>query len=703
MLLLELAGYGLVLLLNYQTSREGLAGAREQQIAATFLGYVEKIDALTGAMERNAIDFALAGETYHGLRGELSVAQILPQIERHLVRNFALFPDALGGGLWYEPFAFDPEQKYFGPYAFRVSEDISFTWDLSTAEYDYPNQDWYRVALPPDAPRDRAPARTVVWTEPYWDEAGSKALMMTVDALMLDRERRPIGMATVDWSTEAMRAFVATIEVTPGSFAFLIDRRSGRFVSYVADPALVMQPASSLAWGSAVLEAARVDVLRHLTDVSWRERAHRVYFVESDVGLVLGMLIPEDEILLELMPALRESLYYGMLVSAFFIVAMALVLTLLFRPFQQVLGQISLSLRREEGKLALTPLSYPGQNEFTPIVDALNEVYERVSEFTTSLAAANDELAATHREVNDLNISLERKVVERTEELAQKNNALLHSLEDLRRAQRQLFEAEKHAALSQLVAGVAHEVNTPVGIALTAASHLRDEFTRIANPGRPEGPTYSDLAQFLDSAREASSITVNNLMRAANMVRSFKQISVDQSSEARRVFHLEPYIDDILLSLRPRLKHSCHEIVVDCPSELEIDSYPGALSQVLTNLVLNALLHAFPSGATGRITIHARREGTRLELSVSDNGHGIAPEHRPHIFEPFFTTRRGEGGSGLGLHIVYNLVTQTLGGEVRCESALDIGTTFVLDLPLVAGRDQGPETTTAGARAPAAV
>jgi signal transduction histidine kinase len=678
---LELAGYGLVLLLNYQAARESMGSVREQQIGATFLGYLHKINALTGAMERNAIDLATAGEVYHALRDRVPAPQLLPDMQQHLVRNFARLPDAIGGGWWYEPFAFDPGQKYFGPYAYRDGEQIRFTWDLSTPQYDYPSQGWYRHALPADWPRTRKPPRSVVWTEPYYDEAGSMALMMTVDALMYDRDERVIGMATVDWSTEAMRAFVAAIKITPGSFSFLIDRQSGRFVSFVSDEALVMKAAVEQAWAPGVLARVRSGQLQHLLDVPWAGRPHRVYFIGTDVGLVLGLFIPEDEILLELLPMLDQSLYYGALVSITFMAAMALALAFLFRPFQRVLGQISHSLRREHGKMALTPLSYAERNEFTPIVTALNDVFSHVSEFTASLAAANEELEATHREINDLNVSLERKVVQRTEELAQKNDALQRSLLDLRDTQQQLVEAEKHAALNQLVAGVAHEVNTPVGVALTAATHLGDELARLMHEAAQGRLRYSDVERCLQTAGEVSRITVSNLERAARLVRSFKQISVDQSSEARRRFRPRAYIEDILLSLRPRLKRTAHRIEPDCPAELEVTSYPGALSQVLTNLMLNALLHGYSEGQAGTISIRVHEHERRWTLLFADDGIGIRPDALPHIFEPFFTTRPGQGGSGLGLHIVYNLVTHTLHGRIRCSSEPGKGSTFEIDMP----------------------
>ncbi|UXI69893.1 ATP-binding protein [Tahibacter amnicola] len=684
-LMLELSGYGLVLYLNYRSAQEGLATVREQQIGATFLGYLHKINALTNAMERNARDLAIAGERYHALRDVAGVAVVTSHIEQHLLRNFEGLSEALGGGLWFEPFAFDPGRRYFGPYAFREGPRIRFTWDLSQDSYDYLRQSWYLKALPADWPRTRRPDRWVVWTEPYYDDAGSKALMMTVDALMFDDAERIIGMATVDWSTEKMRQFVSDIRITPGSFPFLIDRQSGKFVSFGANPARVMTPAAAEPWAADVLAGYRTGELRSIRDVRWNGRPHRIYTIGTDIGLVLGLFIPEHEILQELQPGLRQNLIYGAIVSVSFILVMALALTVLFRPFQRVLAQISRSLRRDSGSLALSPLSYQARNEFTPIVNALNDVFMHISEFTASLAAANEALAAKQAEVNELNISLEHKVRERTEELAHKNQALEQSVEELRDTQQQLVEAEKHAALNQLVAGVAHEVNTPIGVAVTAASLLQDELTRILAMARSGRIDARALQRELATSCEAIDMTLANLQRAVGMVRTFKQISVDQSSEARRRFHVRAYIDDIFLSLRPRLKQSPVQVRVDCESDFEIDSYPGALSQIITNLVINALTHAFPGRRAGVITLAIEQHEGRCLIHFRDDGVGIAADHLPHIFEPFFTTRRGQGGSGLGLHIVYNLVSKTLGGRIRCDSELGKGCHFLVDIPLKVG------------------
>jgi PAS domain S-box-containing protein len=227
----------------------------------------------------------------------------------------------------------------------------------------------------------------------------------------------------------------------------------------------------------------------------------------------------------------------------------------------------------------------------------------------------------------------------------------------LHQAQDSLLQAEKMAALGSLVAGVAHEINTPIGTALTAASHLgerTDGFRALLQGGKLKK---SDADRYLETATEASAIMVATIGRAAELIQSFKQVAVDQSTDIRRGFNLADYIGEILLSLRPRLRQTAHTVSVECPDDLEIDSYPGALSQVLTNFMMNSLVHGFSEGQAGTITICARlQDPDTVVIRYSDTGKGIPEKNIAKIFEPFFTTRRGSGGTGLGLHIVFREV-----------------------------------------------
>ncbi len=262
------------------------------------------------------------------------------------------------------------------------------------------------------------------------------------------------------------------------------------------------------------------------------------------------------------------------------------------------------------------------------------------------------------------------------------------ALRNLKDAQAHLIQSEKMAALGSLVAGVAHEINTPVGIALTGASLLAERIRLIRRDFEARQLRKPDFADFLDTASEATQLMLMNIERAAQLIQSFKQIAVDQASEERRVFDLRDYIHEVLRSLGVRIKRAAHTVIVDCPEDLMIDGYPGALSQVLTNFVMNSIIHGFAPGQHGILRVTVTQVGEdEVELVYSDNGRGIPPELQGKVFDPFFTTNRGSGGSGLGLNIVYNIATRTLKGRIALDSAPDRGTTFTLRFPMVAPVD----------------
>jgi PAS domain S-box-containing protein len=279
------------------------------------------------------------------------------------------------------------------------------------------------------------------------------------------------------------------------------------------------------------------------------------------------------------------------------------------------------------------------------------------------------ERKAAQEEILRLNRNLERRVEERTQELKAVNETLMVSLEQLRQAQDQLIQAEKMAALGGLVAGVAHEINTPVGTAVTAASHLDASVSKYRQRYESNRLQRADFEAFLNTVVDGSHIILTNLSRAADLISSFKQVAVDQSSDQRRTVQFKEYLDEIILSLRPSLKRSGHMIQVSCPADLTVQTFPGALAQIVTNLVMNSLAHAFEDRADGgTMRIEIQEQKGMLSLRYSDDGKGIEPEYMTKIFEPFYTTKRGRGGSGLGMSIIYNLVTQKLRGQIACTS-----------------------------------
>lgn len=307
---------------------------------------------------------------------------------------------------------------------------------------------------------------------------------------------------------------------------------------------------------------------------------------------------------------------------------------------------------------------------------------------------ARDEVGAMARAVE---VFRENAIAKREteDELRASKEKAESALLELNAAQQNLIDAERLAALGGLVAGVAHEVNNPIGISLTVASSLARRSEMFEAQLRGDGGLRrSQLEEFVQSSRDASQQLVANLQRAGELIQSFKQVAVDRSHAERRQFSLSEATDQIIASLRPVLKRSPITLQVDVPEGLLLDGYPGSYGQILTNLFLNAANHAFADGRAGTIAISARPRGADdIEIIFADDGAGMTPDVQRQAFDPFFTTRRNEGGTGLGLHIVYNLVTQQLGGRMMLESKLGQGTTFRIIMPRFAkGAAQSTET-----------
>ncbi|MBF0274923.1 MAG: AAA family ATPase [Nitrospinae bacterium] len=286
----------------------------------------------------------------------------------------------------------------------------------------------------------------------------------------------------------------------------------------------------------------------------------------------------------------------------------------------------------------------------------------------SSQAAISLENSKLYEEINEYNKTLEVKVEERTKELKE--------------SQEKLIQSEKMASLGGLVAGVAHEINTPIGIGVTSASFFNDQAKLIKKAIEEDSLKKSELSKFIDISLQSSDLILNNLNRTANLVKSFKEVSADQSSFDKRKIFLGSYLEQILLSLKPELNKKKHSTEVICPEDIEVHTYPGALAQIITNLVMNSIKHGFENTISGLITITILKEKTGIILRYQDNGQGIPEENIKKIFEPFFTTKRNQGGTGLGLHIVFNIVTQKLLGEITCESIVGQGTIFTIKLPL---------------------
>jgi signal transduction histidine kinase len=291
-------------------------------------------------------------------------------------------------------------------------------------------------------------------------------------------------------------------------------------------------------------------------------------------------------------------------------------------------------------------------------------------------------------ELRNIEVEEQRAVAE----LAHRNISVAYrelgdTLLELQHTQAKLVQQEKLASLGQLVAGVAHEVNTPLGVALAASTQIADEVGRLDGVIASGQLRRTSLTDFMATLHELAELLARNCARASTLIQSFKAVAADRGSDERRRFDLRAYVEDVTKSVEPTLNRSHVKLVIakgiEGAAPLTIDSYPGVLSQVIINLVTNALTHAFEPEQAGVITIRiALRDAAHAELTVRDDGKGIPPDVLPKIFDPFFTTRRGAGGTGLGLHIVHNLVTGPLGGSISVETAPASGTAFIVVIPL---------------------
>ena len=319
-----------------------------------------------------------------------------------------------------------------------------------------------------------------------------------------------------------------------------------------------------------------------------------------------------------------------------------------------------------------------GSQDVAHIAQAFNSMMEALEE-------REHDLEQKHQQLQQHAATLEQRVGERTLALSVANNELRRALDSLKAAQESLVAAEKQASLGRLVAGVAHELNTPLGNSVTVLSSLDEEYRAVAELLDSGRIKRSDLANLVTRSQQGHALLARSLQRAAAIVHDFKQIAVDQTSEKRRTFDLAEVVSEVIGSVQPSFKPTPHRIEAALEGDIAMDSYPGPIGQVITNIALNALLHAFPEGSAGTLWIECRRLGEyQAQLVLHDDGVGMDDEILRHIYDPFFTTKFGQGGSGLGMHIVHGIVTNVLGGSIDIDSTPGHGSAFTVTFPRVA-------------------
>ncbi len=390
----------------------------------------------------------------------------------------------------------------------------------------------------------------------------------------------------------------------------------------------------------------------------------------KSLGWVLAANYPMEEV----REPFRQSLHT---IAGFALIACLLLFLLITLLVRRLLLPVRLMTQHlaEVGQGKAQPLALPDAGELGLMTQAYNQM---LTDLRTSESARMD----GEHQLRELNTGLEQRVLERTEELEKTNTELTQTLSTNLAIKNELVRSEKLAALGHLVAGLAHELNTPVGNALLAASALRARIKDIGDKMDAGAIKRSDFNEFKSDSMGAAILVEKNLHRAADLINNFKQMAVDQTAEHRRVFNVDKTIEEVVSTLEFQVRQRPIAVHLDLQAGVSMDSYPGPLGQLIVNFFTNALIHAFPTDAAGDIWIACSRHAADLvKIEFKDNGCGIPAAHIARIFDPFFTTRMGQGGSGLGLSIAFNIATGMLGGTLEVVSVEGQGTTFTILLP----------------------
>ncbi|MBB1333635.1 sensor histidine kinase [Pseudoalteromonas sp. SR44-5] len=424
----------------------------------------------------------------------------------------------------------------------------------------------------------------------------------------------------------------------------------------------------------------------------------------------------------------REVVFSRIMISIYFLIGNAMIKTtfliilflmafrkLLTEPLAQLTEQIEdLQLDDLEGQHI--EIETTEHNELKVMEQSFNKLIDKVVQYRKELEQTQKALIISNEKLDQQNLQLEQEVARKTSNLSQammdlqqqkyelekqkltlteevdlrrhteqelltKQTEMQRYVDELNMAQERLVSSEKMAALGGLVAGITHDINTPVGIGVTASSFLQERLIQIENAYKDKTLSPKALEEFINDAKQSTSLLTTNLDRASELVASFKQIAVDQASEAVRTINLKEYLGEIIRSLHPKIKNTSHHINLDCPVDLTLNLPAGAISQIFTNLIMNSLIHGFDGVSNGIIDIAIKDEDDQVIIDFKDNGNGVTEQQLEKLFDPFFTTKRDQGGSGLGTHITFNLVKQTLSGEIDATSSPGNGLHYHISFP----------------------
>lgn len=492
-------------------------------------------------------------------------------------------------------------------------------------------------------------------------------------------------MATVDWAIKHLADAVKSIEFTENAYAFLISRNIQKYLSTNDDGTYTLKAVKAQSWGEQVLRSEGTEAINKIDNLVVNDQVGSVYFRSISDSLRLGIFLPKRDYMKYVEQFAQRNLLYTGILTIVFLLGTLFILNKMFAPLSQIIDEIKGSVIADpkSSSIRVRHINDTDVPEFSPMVDMLNKVYEQINENTVQIEHKNLALQKQQNEIHQFNVHLEEKVAERTSDLELKTQELLQVLNELQETQQQMIEMEKNAALGRLVAGVAHEINTPVGICITSISHLQQMYVKVKQDFETGALKKNELEGFFRDIEEVSEMIQFNLTRTKELVSSFKQVSTDQSVEELNVVNLSEYIELILISLRPMLEEANVEVELDIDDKLIFESYPGVWYQLLNNLISNSVNHAFKDTQDHCIKVIAEQDSeNRIHFTYQDNGSGMTEDVKNRLFEPFFTTSRHLGGTGLGMHITYNLITQKLKGEISISSEPEQGSRFDILIPV---------------------
>lgn len=651
-LFLEISGYTILVLYSNEYSKEALMGIRNQQISAIFYGNLGKINSLTSIMEKNVEDIAVTGERFWSIKQNNPDIDLVAEIKQFLINNFSYFTQSIGGGIWYDPYIWDKTQRFFGPYVYRENQRVVFTWDLNTPQYDYHNQSWYIQALPAKWDRAAKRQKRFYWTIPYYDEAGSMALMITVDAFMYDNKKRIIGITTVDWALKEVTDFIEKVKLTTNTFPFLIDKQSQKFVSYPKDDSLLMQNIAKLPWTSTLLSSGKGVIGQKETKIDGI--TYIIYHSESDIGLIFGLMIPKNEMFMEIKEISEKNLLNSILISMIFISIMIVLLHILFMPFNKVLIMIgnSVSRNRANNELTITYLQYNKKNEFYNIVNTLNDVYKQVDRYTSEINDANKQLAGKQSEIAQLNKKLQTRIVEL-------------------KTEKQRAEVANETK-SIFLATMSHELRTPLNAIIGYSELILEELSDM-----DQNWCVADIYKIKAAG--------SHLLSIISEILDLSKIEAGQMALNNEEFHIGMMVEDLMETVRPLAarNHNVLNSTIDDSSGL-VNSDQLKMWQCVFNVLNNACKFTQDGHVYLDVTKHFINNMDWVRFTVRDTGIGINVKAQQKLFEPFVqadsSTTRKYGGTGLGLAITDRLC-KMLQGEISFKSKEGEGSTFIIQFP----------------------